>query len=140
MDPHLEVIDAFVDGERVDPAALKHALSDPAGRDYFVDVWMLREVVQHDPEIAVASRRPVAPPPQQRARPWMVAAALVAGLAGGYLVGSRLPASSFSASPATVATTTTVRPTPAKDVFPAPPPTRVIQLEFRVDSNGSGGD
>jgi len=40
MSANLEVIDAFVDGERVDPAVLKDALSEVAGRDFgdFV-VW-----------------------------------------------------------------------------------------------------
>jgi hypothetical protein len=36
MDARLEVIDAFVDGERVDPHELERALSERAGRDYMI--------------------------------------------------------------------------------------------------------
>jgi hypothetical protein len=138
MDSSLEIIDAFVDGERVDPIALKHALSDPAGRDYFVDAWTLRDIVRHDPEIASVNRRPGVSPQPRRARQWMVSAALLTGIAGGYFAGASRPLSPAPATPA--ATTTVARPSPAKDVFPAPVPTRVIQLEFHIDSTGSGGD
>ena len=45
----LEVIDAFVDGERVDATRFKAALADAEGRDYLVDAWMLREAARsHD--------------------------------------------------------------------------------------------
>jgi hypothetical protein len=39
----LEIIDAFIDGQRVDGAAIKRALADPEGRAYLVDAWLLRE-------------------------------------------------------------------------------------------------
>lgn len=45
MNNELETIAAFVDGERVDPVALKLALSNEAGRDYLVELVAMREVV-----------------------------------------------------------------------------------------------
>ena len=41
MDASHEILDAFIDGETVDPATLKQVLSDPAGRDYLIDAWLL---------------------------------------------------------------------------------------------------
>jgi len=140
----LEVIDAFVDGERVDPRALKDALSDPAGRDYFVEVWMLREGMQEDRESRITepgpAPMPVAITPKRTFSRWVAAAALVAGVAGGYVAGYRAapPGLPLTApAPAPVA----ARPAaPAPPVFPAPQPTRVIQLEFQLDSSTGGGD
>ena len=83
MDSDHDVIDAFIDGERVDTGALRRALTDTAGLDYFIDAWMLREAVQQDPDTIGADRRPVALPPRRTAGRWLVAAALGAGLAGG---------------------------------------------------------
>ena len=60
-DVPLEVIDAFMDGERVDADALKAALADSSGRDYLVDAWLLREAVQAEP----VSEHKSAPPPRQ---------------------------------------------------------------------------
>jgi hypothetical protein len=142
VDSHLEVIDAFVDGERVDAASLKQALADPDGRDYFVDAWTLRDAVQHDPEIAVPEGRSAAAKRPAAAGRWMIAAGLaaglVAGVTGGYMAGLQRSPSSAPVPPATP--TAVARPVPARDVFPAPAPTRVIQLEFRIDSSGNGGD
>ena len=136
VDSHLEVIDAFVDGERVDTAALKHALADPAGRDYFVDLWMLREAAQQDRDAAAADRH-VAPKrvvPRAAGR-LMIAASIVTALAGGYLAGLRMsPPAPTPEVPASVAAV------PAGAEFPAPTPTRVIQLEFQLDNPRSGGD
>jgi hypothetical protein len=140
VDSHLEVIDAFVDGERVDAESLKDALADSAGRDYFVDAWTLRDAVQHDPEITVPDRRPAATMRPRAAGKWMIAAGLVAGLAGGYLVGSQTAPSPSPASVSVTIPTNVARPAPTRDAFPAPAPTRVIQLEFRIDSSGNGGD
>jgi len=137
VDSDHDAIDAFIDGERVDTGALRRALGEPAGLDYFIDAWMLREAVQQDPEALALDRRPAALPPRRTAGKWMVAAALVAGLAGGYAAGYR----SLTAPPQPVTTppVTTVLARPdARNVFPAPRPSRVIQLEFRPDANGGG--
>ena len=37
-----DVIEAFIDGEYVDPSLLKQALSEEAGRDLLVDLLVLR--------------------------------------------------------------------------------------------------
>src|SRR5262245_62047286 len=104
-----EVIAAFVDGERVDPIALKSALSVPEGRDYLVEMIALREVVAHDSVAAdTAGSRP--------ARRWLIgaAAAIVLSLGGGMALGHRLAA---NPSDATAVSATAVA---------APQPTRVI--------------
>ena len=139
MDSHLEVIDAFVDGERVDAASLKSALADADGRDYFVDAWTLREAVQQDPAMTGADRRAAVVPPRRATGWWMVAAALVAGIAGGYAAGYR----SLTATPAPIVeppTTTALARPETRGVVPTARPTRVIQLEFHPDTNGGGGN
>jgi hypothetical protein len=64
-------------------------------------------------------------------------AALVAGLAGGYAAGYRPLTAPAPVSVTPPATTVLARPG-AREGFPAPRPTRVIQLEFHPDSNGGG--
>jgi hypothetical protein len=139
MDARFEIIDAFVDGERVDAAALKRALSEEEGRDYLVDAWLLREGVQDemasDASVLAAPTRPRGP------RSWLFAAAAAAVcLAGGYLVGYRMagepgPPINKDAPPVT----TNVGPAPV--AFPVPVPTRVIQVDFAADTAaGRGGD
>ena len=135
----LEVIDAFVDGEHVDTGVLKTALADPDGRDYVVDAWLLREAVQQDRDLPVVARpQPRAPWLQRAAGRWSVAAALAIGLAGGYVAGNQWPR---TAPPVQVAEAPSAAvPPPSRAVFPAPQPTRVIQLEFQPDATRSGGN
>jgi hypothetical protein len=45
MDQHLDTIDAFFDGERVDAPALQAALATEEGRAYLVDLAAMREIV-----------------------------------------------------------------------------------------------
>jgi hypothetical protein len=107
-----EVIGAFLDGERVDPAMLKSALALPDSRDYLVNMIALREVVMNDGTAAST----VTPRPARR---WFIAAAaaIVLSLGGGYVLGHQLAiAKDASINHATVA-----------DVA-APPPTRVIDV------------
>ena len=134
MDSPLEIIDAFIDGQRVETAALKNALASIEGRDYFVDAWLLREAVQ---EGQVASQ-PSATPQTRGARQWLVAAAVIGGLTTGFGVGylTGVPSGSPTA-PTAPAVTAEVTPTPA---FPVPAPTRVIQLEFSGSSKPTGGN
>jgi hypothetical protein len=139
MSPALDVIDAFVDGERVDPAALKRALAEPAGRDYFVDAWLLRSGLQDELGVDEAAPEPVASIAADRrasrsARSWgLVLAASIACLAIGFGAGRWLAAS--GGSPAEMGPTapveiqTTASPPQAPVVQP-PSPTRVIQLEM----------
>lgn len=135
MDDRFELIDAFVDGERVDAAALKRVLAEGAGRDYFVDAWLLREGVLD--ELALE------PVPQLRARPnrrWpmLAVAASLASLMVGGLAGYRMGAVRGETSPAAVATVPA--PAPAGTSFPAPPATRAIAVEFSPGSGAPGGD
>jgi hypothetical protein len=141
VETSLQVIDAFVDGERVDPNALKAVLAESAGRDYFVDVWLMREAVHAEgaadaiPPLALAAVLP-----RREPRRWMVpaAAAIAGALIGGYAVGYRTTGGVTSpAVPAQTPAITVSAPPPG--AFPMPPPTRVIQLEFHPKTT-AGGD
>ena len=126
MEQSYEILDAFVDGEAVDPAALKAALSDAAGRDYLVDAWLLRGLVQDE----LASEG-VTPRPRHRSssRSWLIAASLAGVcLAGGYLAGARF-AGVLVPQPAPAARIDAVSPSlPPSSTVPAA--TRVIRLEL----------
>jgi len=133
VNSEMEVIDAFVDGERVDSEAIKRALADPEGRAYLVDAWLLREAMQED-----QARTAAAAPQARSARPaqrWLIAAGIAAGLIGGYATG-RTTGRSTQLPAAPPATTAVVQPSPA---FPVPAATRVIQLEFHAPRT-TGGD
>jgi hypothetical protein len=124
MDARFEILDAFVDGEPVDPAELKDALADPDGRQYFVDAWALRNAVHEEmvADPAVYERRAL-----PRFRNWIFAASAASVcLIGGYAVGSRVgPAGPVA--PASDAADAVASPSAP---FPAPAPTRVIRLEL----------
>ena len=140
----LEIIDAFIDGERVDTDALKDALATAAGRDYFVDVWQLREAVRADP----ARETPVVTPPvaatkTRRTSPLWMAAAVATALIGGYAAGQTIGRGMAAREVANPAISpVAVSPTPRGNdgAFPVPAPTRVIQLEFHSTSATNGGD
>jgi hypothetical protein len=104
-----EVIAAFVDGERVDPIALKSALASPEGRDYLAEVVALREVMSHDSVTAsteIVRARP--------ARRWLIgAAAAIALSVAGAALGHQLAAREYAAGGPNI---------------PAPQPTRVIKV------------
>ena len=136
MSGQFEVIDAFVDGERVDPTALTNALADDDGRAYFVDAWLLRDAMQDDggveAAVAPASRR-------SPARTWIVAvAASIVCLIGGYLAGMRV-AHITAPGVDTASIARTPAPAPATS-FPIPPATRAIPVEFSADGAARGGD
>ena len=139
MDSRFDIVDALVDGERVDAGELKRALADEAARDYLVDAWLLREVVQDDLAVeAVPSWRAR----RSDARLWLVAAAIaILCLGSGYIVGYRMAGrlasapSEMAGRPATVESA----PVAAPRSFPVPPPTRVIQVEFGSDAMRGGG-
>jgi len=138
MDGRFEVIDAFVDGERVDPQELERALSERQGRDYMIAAWLLRESVQD--EIAL---EPIAAMPAPSARRWvsrvMVAAVAAFCLASGYLVGHRMAGPGTPEPGASPSVTNTIAPAP-KTTPMAPAPTRVIRLQPGVDwKEGTGG-
>ena len=118
MDSSLEVLDAFVDGETVDPAVLKQALSDAAGRDYFVDAWLLRGVVQDEMALDPA---PTYARSRSTGRSWLIAAA-IAGvcLVGGYTAGARFAGVLVPrpAAPASPAETVSTPPAQSPDTKP----------------------
>jgi hypothetical protein len=79
------VIDAFVDGEPVDPQALKEALARADGRDYLVELLSIREAVRVTAphRWSVRERGRV-----RRGLPWLAAAAgVVLSLTMGYVAG-----------------------------------------------------
>ena len=51
--PNQEVISAFLDNEPFDANALGHVLSEPGGRELFLDLIALRAVVQEETPVAV---------------------------------------------------------------------------------------
>jgi len=125
-------IDAFADGETVDPVTLKEALATSDGRDYLVDVLVLRRFVLHE---GTQGRSPwVAPIATVARRRWWPAAAVLAGIGvlGGYYAGRQMAPA--SALPATEVAAPIAAPR-------APEPTRVIKLDESADwTDRSGGD
>jgi hypothetical protein len=124
------VVEAFLDGEPVDPQELKSALADASARDHFVDLLLLREAVgSMAPPLSAAA-------PGRRAGSvrWLAtAAALVVTLTAGYLAGVRM----VSGAPDRSNTMTVV----SFDHAPvAPAPTRVISLQPGVNWTDSSGE
>ena len=136
MDARCHVIDAFLDGDRIDADALKRALTDESCRDYLVDTLALRE--------ALVVSAPAADEMPRLRRGWRrfgwpsAAVILLGSLAGGFAAGYRSAGALSTASPgpAPVATVPAVR-APSAPV--APKPTRVIRLEPGIDWKESGG-
>lgn len=121
-----DVIEAFIDGEYVDPPLLKQALSEEAGRDLLVELLVLRGLVAGQP--AARSAAAGAPSRSRASRLRLVAAAAClagAGVFGGYLAGTRQ--------------TATVAHPAAVTAAPAPVPTHVIRLENGIDWNEKVG-
>ena len=116
----LEVVAAFVDGERVDTLALKTALAQPEARDYLADLIALREVMAQAGSTPAAAARP--------SRRWLIgaAAAVMLSLSGGYALGLRLGGTG-TGDGSVVANT------------PAPQPTRVIEVSPGASNVPQGG-
>ena len=118
-------IDAFLDGETVEPAALDAALAAAEGRAYLTDVLAMRQLLSDQPAAVAPVRRRGALLSYARA------AGVVLALVGlGYAAGARIP----PRGPLVVPTR------PPQSVAP-PEPTRVIALEPGVTWHESkGGD
>ena len=118
-------IDAFLDGETVQPAALDAALAAAEGRAYLIDALAIRQLM---------SDAPVATAPVRRRHTLLFsarAAVLAVGLVGlGYLAGARTtPSEQIGAAPSA-----------AQSVAP-PTPTRIVELTPGVNWHESkGGD
>ena len=121
MPPDVAIVAALLDGEDVDAAELRQALATPAGRDYLMDVLLLRR--------AVAAMGPATlinlPRPRSAMFRSGAAAAIVlifTGL-GGYALGQRTGlVTNVRAGSAVEAVV--VPPAPR-----APKPTQVIRLQ-----------
>jgi hypothetical protein len=83
----LDTVAAFIDGERIDPLALKRALATDEGRDYLVELVAMRELVGSStaPTDAI-----IATPTRSSSWRGLAAAAVVALTVGiaGYAVGN----------------------------------------------------
>ena len=131
FDDAFAVVEALLDGERVDTERLKDALADPAAREHFVDLIALREAVgSMGPGVWRAEPRAHARGP---VRWFAAAAAIVVSLGAGYLAGQRVIASGGPPSSAVEATIQLERP-PA-----APAPTQVISLRPGINWTESSG-
>lgn len=132
-----DVVQAFADGEPVDPVELDQALADPDGRAHLIDIVVLRKllkrsivampVVAADPAPAASARRPLR---------WLAAAAVVVTIAsvGSYFMGERSTTSRQVAGAG--ATDTTAAEAAAT---PPPAPTLVITFKPGVDWTERGG-
>ena len=132
FDDAFAVVEAFLDGERVDSQALKAALADEAAREHFVDLVALREAVgSMAPGAWSASGRAVG---RDHVRWFAAAAAVVVSLTAGYFAGQRTEASTGTPPSAVEAVIQFERrPT-------APTPTQVISLRPGINwTEQSGG-
>ena len=138
-----EIIDALVDGERLDPEALERALAEAGGRDYLIDVLALRDALaQTTPAVQPAITARIVRPTWQRAIAWPAAAAVLVGsLAAGFAAGYRFAGAASQSGAAMQAQSPAIEPTAQAPGPSAPAPTRVIRLESGVDwQEGTGGD
>ena len=125
-DGALLVIEAFLDGEAVDRAALSDALADAAAREHLVDLLALRGGVASLGSSAWSAARP---PSRRR---WLAAAAVVVLSVGtGFIVGQR----TIDASAAPAVETVVEQGGGVE----APKPTRVISLQPGVNWTESTG-
>ena len=117
------VVEAFLDGEAVDPTKLRHALDEPGVRDHLVDLLVLREGVRALTPGSWTST--VAATGGSRLRWLAAAAAVLVALSAGYYTGQRTVAASETRGGETMV---------AVESAPAPPrPTQVIKLEPGVN-------
>jgi hypothetical protein len=124
-DAALLVVEAFLDGEAVDRAALGDALADAAAREHLLDLLALRGGVA---SLGSSVRRAARPP----SRRWVAAAAVVVLSVGtGFIVGQR----TIDASAAPAVETVVEQGARVE----APKPTRVISLKPGVNWTESTG-
>ena len=122
-----EMIDALVDGERVDAEVLRRALADASGRDYLIDILALRDAMaqtspQSQPDAAPKRPRTA----WHRAIAWPAAAAvLVASLAAGFAAGYQFAGTPVERAGSNDVNTRAVGPVTPPPGSAAPAPTRV---------------
>ena len=127
------VVEAFLDGEVVDPSLLRDALADQAARDHFIDLLVIRQALNRiDSKTIASAHRPQGADGRGR-RLAAVAAAAIVSVSVGYFAGQRVMAS--ATPPATVEAIVVGDGVPA-----APKPTRSITLKPGLNwSDSSGG-
>lgn len=125
----LAIVEAFVDGEPVQPPALKDALADSEARDYLVDLLLLRGVVARM-ELPAAGTTGGRGGRSMYLRWLAAAAAMVISLFGGYLAGRRMVAP--------VEARTVEAFVESQSAPTAPAPTRIITLRPGVNWTESG--
>jgi len=89
---NLDTVAAFIDGERVDPIALKGALATDEGRVYLVELVAMREVIATPAIAAAASAPAVTRRPSWRGLAAAAVVTLTTGVAGytlGHVVAER---------------------------------------------------
>jgi len=130
----LLVVEAFIDGEAVDPARLRDALAQPEARDHLAELLVIREAVAATTPRAwsMVERRAT---PVRRGMRWLaVAAGVILSLTTGYVAGHE----AAQAAPAAASTSVEIMmgaPSP-----PLPAATRVIPLRPGVNwTETSGG-
>jgi hypothetical protein len=130
-------IDALLDGEAVDRAALRTVLADSDARDYLLDALVLRQLARDaGPSHFAAPARPRHPAVRLMRR---LAAVLVltTGVAGGYFYGARHQPVALNED---VATPAVAEPALAESAPPAAPaPTQIIRFEPGVNWASSEG-
>jgi hypothetical protein len=118
------VVEALIDGEAVDPGALRRALEQREVRDHLVDLLVLRQGVKDMVPGACAAS--VRPSKGARRMAWLAAAAAVLiSLSAGYYTGQRTVSAAGSQG---VEAMVVAESTPA-----APKPTQVIKLQRGVN-------
>jgi hypothetical protein len=135
MTDHHDVIGAFVDNEPIEAEELAAALAMPDGRDYLIDMLVLRGLVA-DGGSRLTRSAVVSKKKTSRAVFWLpaVAAALLTiGVGTGFVAGRLL---SNRATPVAPVSDSADINTPA---VVAPAPTHVIRMEKGVDWNERSG-
>ena len=130
QDQRFELISAFADGERVDTEALRNALADEAGRDFFIDMVAMREVVASGATAGTVEAIPASRATIRRVI-GVAAAAVIAVGAAGYTIGHQ------QSRVVTVASHPPLEADAVLSVEAAPAPTHVIRLDGRT--RGGGG-
>jgi hypothetical protein len=134
MTDHQDVIGAFVDNEPIEAEELAAALATPDGRDYLIDLLVLRNLVAEGG--SRLTRSVVVPKKTSRYVFWLpaVAAALITiGVGAGFVAGRLL---SNHVTPSAPVSDSADISTPA---VIAPAPTHVIRMEKGVDWNERSG-
>jgi hypothetical protein len=141
MTDHHDVIAAFVDNEPVGADDLDAALATPDGREYLIDLLVLRGLVSDGlpgglKTAGTTGRAQTGAGHRSKSVVWLpvAAAALVAvGLGAGFVAGRVLDRRAPEPPPVAVVESAPV------DVPSAPAPTHVIHMEKGVDWNERSG-